>query len=197
MLSYNFVYVASIINLIANGAYIVDTLKGKTKPNRVTFLVWGLVPLIAYLAQRSDNSGPQAFFTLVIGVIPLLILLASFINKDAYWRVTTFDSICGALAVAAVALWLVTGQGVLAIILSMVADFLAALPTLIKSYKFPQTETPVAYFAETLASILVLLTVKDWRFVNYGFTAYVLILAMTFSVIFLRPRLPGLRAKLS
>ena len=35
--------------------YIKDTLQGKTKPNKVTWLIWGIAPLIGAVAAYSDG----------------------------------------------------------------------------------------------------------------------------------------------
>ena len=42
-------------------------------------------------------------------------------------------------------LWAITKQPVAAIALSIISDALASIPTLIKSWRYPETETPIAY----------------------------------------------------
>ncbi|MEK7516914.1 MAG: hypothetical protein AAB583_00005 [Patescibacteria group bacterium] len=39
-----------------------------------------------------------------------------------------------------------------------------ALPTIVKSYKFPDTENWVLYFANAISAGITLLTVKVWNF---------------------------------
>ena len=80
------------------------------------------------------------------GFLPLLIFLSSFVNKNSYWKLKKLDYICLALAVLALILWKITNNPLLAIIFSILADFFAALPLIIKIYKFPETETISAYF---------------------------------------------------
>lgn len=78
----------------------------------------------------------------MVGFNPLLIFLASFVNKKAYWEISKLDLSCGALAIAGLVLWLITGTGNLAIFFSILADGIAAIPTVIKSYHKPETENP-------------------------------------------------------
>ncbi len=187
MIHTNFIYLALLLAVIGNVAYIRDTLEGKTKPNRVTFILWATVPLIAFAAQKTSGGGPQALFTLTLALICFVILAASFVNKKAYWALTKFDVYCGILSVLAVVLWLVSGVGLVALLLSMAADFLAALPTLIKSYKHPDTETTFAYAMEAIAAAIILLTVSDWRFITYGYAAYVFIMCLAFVSLLMWP----------
>ncbi len=188
MIHTNFIYLALLLAVIGNVAYIRDTLEGKTKPNRVTFILWATVPLIAFAAQKTSHAGPQALLTLTLCLICFVILGASFVNKKAYWAVTKFDIGCGLLSVLAVALWLITGVGMVALLLSILADFFAAVPTLIKSYKHPDTETTFAYVMELVAAVIILLTVSDWRFVTYGYAAYVLFMCVLFVFLLTMPR---------
>lgn len=51
MLNENFVILGAVIFAIGSLSYLIDTLKGKVKPNRVTFFLWALAPLIAFAAE--------------------------------------------------------------------------------------------------------------------------------------------------
>jgi hypothetical protein len=188
MLNQNFVWVALAIAIAGNAFYFRDTLIGETKPNRVTFFLWGAAPLVSYFAQRTSGGGIQILYTLTIALMPFAILGASFANKKAYWAITKFDIACGVLSVVALILLLITGNGLLALILSIVADFSAALPTIIKSYKYPETETMIAYALEIISSTLVLLTIHHWVFIDYGFAAYILFMNVLFTSLLVLPK---------
>jgi len=44
--------------------------------------------LIAFKAQIKEGVGiHQALLTFMVGFIPLIIFIASFINKKAYWKI--------------------------------------------------------------------------------------------------------------
>jgi hypothetical protein len=147
----------------------------------VTYFLWGVAPLIAFFSQKSGGGGEQIIYTLVIALLPLIILATSFLNKKAYWKLTRFDIYCGVLSLVALVLLLGTNRPLLALAFSIAADFMAALPTIIKSFKFPDTETISAYSAEIFSSIIVLLTIHNWIFVNYFFAAYILFMCIMFT----------------
>lgn len=50
MLNENFVYVGVVLSFLGGLSYLIDTLKGKAKPNKVSWFVWALAPLIAFWA---------------------------------------------------------------------------------------------------------------------------------------------------
>ena len=81
----------------------------------------------------------------MVGFMPLLVFVASFHNPESVWKIRRFDYACGLMSVVGTVVWLVTRNGVLAISAAIVADFLAGVPTLMKSWTHPETETVHTY----------------------------------------------------
>jgi hypothetical protein len=109
---------------------------------------------------------------------------ASFVNKKAEWKITKFDLVCGALSILGLILWLITKVGNIAITFSILADGLAAVPTIVKAYKYPDTELAWPWIATVFGVVLTLLTLSEWTFANSGFIVYILIVnTLIFSLI--------------
>jgi hypothetical protein len=180
MIDERFIYVGVILNFIGGVGYLIDTLKGKTKPNKVTWFFWALAPLIAFAAQIQQGVGLSAWMTFSVGFSPLLIFIASFINKQSEWKLTKFDLICGALALCGLILWSLTRVGNLAIIFSILADLLAATPTFLKAWKAPETESSLIYLLSGINGLIALLTLTAWTFEYYGFPLYILLFNIVF-----------------
>jgi hypothetical protein len=178
MIDQKFVLLGALINLIGSSTYVFNTLKGKTKPNRVTWFLWAVAPLIAFSAQIDEGARWESLMTFMVGFGPLMIFLASFINRKAFWKITKLDIVCGAISVLALILWLVTGTGLIAIIFSILADFLAGVPTIIKSFKEPETEHHSVFRNGAISASITLLTIKRWEFSNYGFALYILLICL-------------------
>ena len=176
MLSSNFVIVGALISTVGEIGYLIDTAKGKIKPNRVSFLLWSIAPFIAFAAMVKQGVGIDALMTFSLGFFPLLIFIASFVNKKAEWKITKFDLICGFLSIVGLVLWLITKVGNVAIFFSIVADGLAAIPTVVKSYKYPETEEAWPWLMPSIGVFLTLLTLNKITFTNSGFNLYVFIL---------------------
>jgi hypothetical protein len=173
MIHENWAYVSAFIFFFGSFRYLVETARGKVQPNRVTWFIWGLAPLIAFFAQLGEGVTLQeSLITFMAGFVPLLILFASFLHKNAYWKISRLDIICGILSLLGLVLWLRTGTGVIAIVFAILADFLAALPTIIKSYRFPETEDWTLYFFQTVSALIALLVIKDWTIQTVAFSLY-------------------------
>lgn len=173
MLDPNFVIVGAVIGFIGGISYLVDTLKGKTKPNKVTWFLWSLVPLIAFSAELNKGVGIQSLMTFMVGFSPLLIFLASFVNKKSYWKLSKLDYVMGLFALTGIVLWILLDEGNYAIFFGILADFLAAVPTIVKSFKFPETENYWIFLAYMISSGLTILTIDIWNFPHYGFPIYI------------------------
>jgi hypothetical protein len=178
MLSPNFVIVGVIIGFAGNLTYVISTLRGKTRPNRVSWFMWTLAPYIAFAAQLHQHVGIQALLTFMAGTCPLLVLIASFVNRKAVWKLTPFDFLCGILSLLGLALWLITKHGDVAIVFSIAADGMAAIPTIKKSYTHPESEGWLNYLAAATAAGITLLTIKNWTFARYGFSLYLLLVCL-------------------
>ena len=142
--------------------------------------MWALAPLIAFAAEIKEGVGIQSLMTFGVGFSPLLIFLASFVNKKSVWKLRRFDFICGALALFGLLLWYITKNGNLAIFFGILADGAAATPTLLKSYRFPETENYHVYLTAVISATITLLTIDIWNFAHFGFPLYILILCTTF-----------------
>lgn len=175
MLDQNFVFVGVLIGAIGSASYIIDTVKGKIQPNKISFGLWAVAPLIAFFAELNQHVGIQSLLTLSVGVFPLLIFLASFMNKKAYWKISTFDLVCGLLSLVGLLLWYLTKVGNWAIFFSILADAFACVPTITKAYRFPETESALPWLADSSNGLFTLLTIQNWNFATASYPFYIFI----------------------
>ncbi len=167
-----FAIAGSVINFLACLNYVRAILKGEATPNRVTWFLWALVPLIAAAAQLQSGVGISTLVVLSVGAGPACIVLASFIGGKGSWSLGPFDYVCGACALAALALWAITGDPVTAIVLSILGDVAAALPTLRKAWLAPATENRSTYLISFVGMVLGIFSVQETTFAAYAFNAY-------------------------
>lgn len=179
MINPNFVIIGVVLQVLGGWSYFLDTIKGKVKPNKVSWLLWSIAPLIAFAAMIKQGVGITALATFVVGFVPLVIFIASFFNKEAKWEIGKLDIVCGLLSVVGLILWLITKVGNIAIFFSIVADGLAAVPTIVKSYRYPETENSTVFFFGVLNSLIALLALSEWNFQSYGFPIYLFFVNFT------------------
>ena len=183
-----FAIAVSVINFVACVSYVRAILKGEATPNRVTWFLWALVPVIAGAAQWRSGVGISTLVVLSVGLGPACIVLASFVAGTGSWKLGPFDYVCGACSLAALALWAVTGDPVTAIVLSILADAAAALPTVRKAWLAPATEDRSAYLIAFAGMILGLLSVQEATFSAYAFNAYLVVVSLALVLILYLPR---------
>lgn len=171
----NLVYLAVIVQLIGKASYIKDTLKGKTKPNRISWLLWAVAPLIAFFAEVSTGVELAAIPVFISGFSPLLVLAASLANKNSYWKLEKNDYLCGLFSVFALIFWGITKEPAVAIVFALLSDLLATIPTLIKSWKYPETETADAFTAGLFSALTSFTAIKTWNFSSVAFPLYLVL----------------------
>jgi hypothetical protein len=181
VISDKFIIFGVLLQLWGCFQYAKDTLRGKTKPNRVTWFLWFLAPTIAFAAELSKGVKLLSLMTLSVGLGPLIVLIASFANKKSYWQLYWTDYICGILSLAGLILWFVYSNGNIAIVFAIASDLFAALPTLIKSYRHPETESIEAYWVAIVNAAIALLVINTWTVANYGFPIYIFIINILFT----------------
>lgn len=183
MINEKFVLFGAFLNIIGSGTYAWNTLQGRTKPNRVTWFLWALAPLIAFAAQLGEGVVWQALMTFMVGFGPLLIFIASFMNKKAFWDITKLDVACGIISIFALVLWFATGTGTVAIVFSILADLIAGIPTLIKAFNQPETEHHSVFRNGALSAAITLLTLKTWTVASAAFAMYIFVICAVLYVL--------------
>ncbi len=180
------VFVGASVGLILLIPYIIETIKGNTKPNRVTWFLWSIAPLIATFAALSNGVKWSALPVFVSGFSPFLVFLASFVNKNSYWKLRKSDYLCGVFSILALLFWWITKEANVAIMFAILSDFSAGIPTLIKAWKYPETETASAYIGGLFNSLTGFAAVRLWNFSSIAFLIYLAIMNTILSFFILR-----------
>jgi hypothetical protein len=176
MLPESIIYIGVIASLIGVIWYLKSIIHGQVKPNLVSWFIWTLAPFLAVFFQIKAGAGLSILPVFMAGFGPLLVVVFSFFRKDAYWKLNTFDIICGAFSLVALILYIFTHNLGISIFFAILSDGLAAIPTIVKSWKFPETESSVAYTTGMFSNILALLIIKNWIFTIYSFSIYNIII---------------------
>ena len=175
MLEY-LVFVAAAGSLAAALVYIRAMFRGQTKPNRVTWFMWAVAPFIATAAAVCSGVGWAVVPVFMSGFSPFLIFSASFFCKKAYWKLSTSDYLCGVLSAIALVLWYLTRDPNLAIAFAIGSDAFAAVPTLVKAWHNPKTESAWPFIIGTFSPMTSFLAATAWTFSELAFPAYLVVI---------------------
>jgi hypothetical protein len=183
--------IGAVLGSLGGFYYLFETIVGKAQPNRITWLLWGIFPMVIFVAQRAQGVANISWATFVAGLMPLLIVAASFFNKKAYWKSEPRDYCLMAAAIIGIILWAMTANPNLALLFSLLADMLAGIPTLIKAYRHPHTESWMAYAISAFGFGISLLSVHTHNLENSAFVAYVFFINAALAVLASRDRKPS------
>lgn len=178
-----FAVIGAVIASLGGFYYLYDTIRGKTQPNRMTWFLWGALPMITFVAQRVQGVEGISWVSFAAGFTPFLIVAASFLNKKAYWKTEKRDYIVMVGAFLGIILWTVTSNPNVAILFALIADLIAAAPTIIKSYKHPQTESWIAYAISALGFGIGVLAIQEYTFENYAFALYLFLTQFSLAIL--------------
>jgi hypothetical protein len=150
--------------------YGIDIARGRVRPARSARIMLTLLLVITLFQQRDLGSGWLLSITIgeVIGAVGILILGI----KKGIGGLTRLDVACYVLLTVDLVFWLSTKHTLLALHLSILADFIAFAPTLIKTWRHPWTETPLYFMTMVIASPLNIFAISTYRYSVLVFPAY-------------------------
>lgn len=175
MLPEKIIYIIILTSFFGSFFYIKDIFLGKTKPNLVSWFIWSLAPFLGVFFQLKAGAGLSILPIFMAGFVSFLVMAVSILRKNAYWKINTFDVICGIISLMALLLYIFTRNLSMSILFAIMSDALAYIPTVVKSWNFPDTETSAMYIAGILNNIIGLLIIKSWIFPIYSFSISMII----------------------
>lgn len=194
MIDPRFVYLAIALSLVGAYGYIRDMLRGDTSPNRVTWSLWGVEGVLAFFVERQQHVGLAALMTLMLGLVPCAVVVASFRNPHGAWKLGAFDVVCGAVSVGGLVFWAAINEPTVALVSFVIADQMAALPTVRKSWLAPSTESPRLFFLGSTNCAITVLTLTKLTTAGVLFPGCILVTDLLVGLLIVSnvgPRLRG------
>ena len=176
MLQY-LVFVAVGAFFVATYLYVRSMLNGRVKPNRVSWLMWAVPAMVGFAVEGSSGAWLAGVPVFMAGFCPLVVFIASFAVKEAYWKLQKLDYACGVLSVLALVIWAAASAPDVAVLFAILSDALASVPTLIKAWDYPETESPWPYLTGGFGGLTSLLALTAWTFSQYAFPAYLIVVS--------------------
>ena len=133
----------SLIAVAGTVPYIIETIRGNTKPRIVTWLTWALLTGIAGAASLSAGQLGAAVFALLGTVATSSVVVAGLRYGDRSF--TRLDLACLAGVLLGLVLWLSLDNPIFAIWTAILIDFVGLVPTLVHAWKQPMAETASAF----------------------------------------------------
>lgn len=182
-----FGFLSSLTFILAELPYIRDVLRGTTHPHRTTWILAGSINSINVFNQMAAGATTSLPFFVVVAVATSTIAILSI------WRGTgglsKGDILCALIAVSGLILWAIFRTPTVSIVANIVAATAALIPTMIKSYKAPHTETHITWLLGTISTIFSALSVGSLNIQLLALPLHgVLLQGIIFGILALRTR---------
>lgn len=175
------IYLGVISSLIASLAYIPyfrDILKGQTKPHIFSWVLWGLLGSITFLAQIVKGAGAGAWSNGITAVICFVIVILCLNRCER--KMTLFDWLAFSGALLGLVLWGLTDNPLWAVILAILVDALAYSLTFRKAYREPYEETLIYFVLATVGTVVSLAALEIYNVVTWLYPVYLVIYNIIF-----------------
>lgn len=166
------VSIGAIVQLAGALSYIRNIVRGTARPNKVTWLFWAIAPISAAAFAVMNGAEWEALPVFMSGFGPLLIFCTSCVYKRAYWAIERTDYLCGCCAALALVLWWTTNDPVLVIAFAIASDAIPIIPTIVKAWKFPESEHAGPFMAGLFSALLGFTAIQTWNVASVAFLAY-------------------------
>ena len=150
-----------ILSLISPISYTKSMLAGKAKPHRVTRLIVWLASIAGVLGVLHSTSLSGQIFAGIFAARATYLLVMAFIYGTG--GASKLDKVCLTFGILALASYLATGSGLLAISLGILADVIGYVPTFVKTYHKPDSEDPLFFAIEGTAALLAIVAIGEWK----------------------------------
>jgi hypothetical protein len=179
---------AGVLSLMPCPVYVWSIVKGRTRPDRVTWWVLSLVS--GMIVATYGASGARETIWLPIGYTVSFAIVALFSLRygDGPPHLHVLDRVCLASALLSAVVWWSFNAPLPALVMTIITEFMGLIPTAMKAYKRPVTESQTAWIITTIASLSNLLAVHEWSFAIAAYPIYVFLTNAVMVVFIIRPR---------
>lgn len=154
-----FAVISAVLILLAAPPYIIDTLKGNTKPERVTWFIFSVLGLIAFVSQLLLGAS----WTLVFSGLDTLasVLVFGLSLKYGVGGHTKLDITALIIATIGVLIAILAKEPIISLLGVILADVSGMALTIKKAYLDPKSETIITWLLAGTASVFGILSAGE------------------------------------
>lgn len=167
--------IAGVLAIAGYIPYIYTTIKGKTQPNKATWFIWTLVGGLLAFSYMAEGDAHAIWLPLGYFLGPLITAILSLRYGYATW--TKIDVICIIAALISIIPWVLSKDATMTLLFNVLIDASGAIPTIIKTYREPETEDLTAWVVFFVANTLQLFAISNWLNWSVTYPIYLFFLA--------------------
>jgi hypothetical protein len=178
--------IAAIVEVAQSIPYYASILRGRTHPERATYGIWAAIEIIEVSSYIASGATTTKWVPLISAFNSIAIFALSL--KRGMGGHNKLDLLSLALAGGAIALWVNTGNPVLAVYMSVSAAAIGYVPTIRKAYKYPKSENTLSWSIYVLAATLNIFALTSAHLVIVLPLVYTLICSSVVAGLLLFPK---------
>ncbi|MEM7242968.1 MAG: hypothetical protein AAF429_12350 [Pseudomonadota bacterium] len=160
-----------ILTLVGYAPYIIDTITGRTSPQRASWLIWSVLGAIAVASLIYEEAGASLWFAVAqVGGTILIYILSFVFGSGTHLRKSDYRVL--AAAAFGLVLWYFTEQAAYALAITITISLLGGMMTIKKAFLDPESETLSTWAIFLGASVLALASVDQAELIYYAYPAY-------------------------
>lgn len=174
------------IEILSYLFYFLGIARGKTKPHAFTWLVWGVLNVVAFAAVLVAGGKAGAWILGVNALACLTISGIGFYQRHVDYDIYDWLALLGALV--GVYLWWLTSNPLYAVILVCLSDGVGSVPIFRKAHRAPFEENVPAFAVGILYYPLAILALESLNLTTWLYPAFVIVLdgALVLLILFRR-----------
>jgi hypothetical protein len=134
---------AGLVGIADTVPYVRDTVRGATRPHRGTWLIWGVLAVVASVSQRADGASWSLVLTASQAILTAIVLVLAIRHGEGGLAALELSLL--AVACGGIVGWMLAGEPVVAVACVIVADLSAVAMMTPKAYRDPHSETLAMY----------------------------------------------------
>lgn len=177
---------SSVFVLLGGLPYLNDIHKKRANPHVLSWFGWAFITALGAFAMLAEGSVWAVAILFANTGLCLLIALYSIVRKVGVWSTGIQDFIFFGIGVIGLVLWQILDMPVLALVCAIIADLCFGVPTIIKTFKDPSTETPFVWLTATISGFLSLFALQNFSFHEVAYPLYLFLFDTTVLLLTLR-----------
>ncbi|PID32905.1 hypothetical protein CR956_00035 [Candidatus Saccharibacteria bacterium] len=186
-----FAYAAMIISIGSSIPYIIETIQGKVKPERVSWFIWVLLGIVYFWTAVVEEGAVVFSFGELIGPTAAFLLALKF----GVGGKSRLDIVMLIIALVAIVLLFFTEDPLISLLLALLADSIAMFITLVKFHGDRSSESRITWAMLSFSAFLALLSLKVVNFETLAFPVYSMVTAGYIAIMVRNPKLDNADAK--
>lgn len=186
---------AQLIIVSAIIPYIISIFRGTVKPNRISWFIWSVVGFAFWLVMPATADEVTKMLTIIFMVNPTTVFILTLFKGESK-KPDTLEWFSLSIGLLAIFIWYLykDSAGLTPLIIAIIADLCALLPTLRFVYKAPEEETPLAWILFSMGFFISLFAIETYNLENLALPVYMAVgsslVAMPLIIYRLRMRVP-------